>query len=61
MANKIEIILNVLGDYIDHLEQSLNAYQEAYRKAVEENNALKQQVEGKKEKNAVPNDAKKTK
>lgn len=61
MVNKIEVILNVLGDYIDHLEQSLNAYQEAYRKAVDENNALKQQVEGKKEKNAVPNNEKKPK
>lgn len=61
MANKIETILNVLADYIEHLEQSINAYQEAYRKVVEENKALKEQAEGKKEKNVVPNNEKKTK
>ena len=62
MVNKIETILNVLGDYIEHLEQSLNAYQEAYRKAVEENKELKEQLEnGKKVANAVLDNTKKTK
>ena len=62
MANKIEVILNVLGDYIDHIEQSLNAYQEAYRKAIEENNALKEQLEKeKKNGNAVLDNTKKAK
>lgn len=61
MVSKMETILNVLGDYIDHLEQSLNAYQDAYHKVIDENTALKEQVEGKKEKNAVSDNEKKAK
>lgn len=62
MVNKIEVILNVLGDYIGHIEKSLDAYQEAYRKVVEENASLKEQLEKEnKNKNAVPNNEKKPK